>query len=95
MGKFCMAKVVQVAWGQNRHTDSSATLASAITEDIPWIIKVEFIIVPSKNTITDVSVVRIRVTTVSAVEPCWMDPIVDFLAEDCMLDDEKEASRVR
>ena len=95
MGKFCMAKVVQVAWGQNRHTDSSATLASAMTEDIPWIIKVELIIEPSKNTITDVSVVRIRVTTVSVVEPCWMDPIVDFLAEDCMLDDEKEASRVR
>ena len=95
MGKFCMAKVVQVAWGQNRHTDSSATLASAMTEDIPWIIKVELIIEPSKNTITDVSVVRIRVTTVSAVEPCWMDLIVDFLAEDCMLDDEKEASRVR
>ena len=55
----------------------------------------ELIIEPSKNTITDVSVVGIRVTTVSAIEPCWMDPIVDFLAKDCMLDDEKEASRVR
>ena len=84
-----------MAWGQNRHTDSSATLASAMTEDIPWIIKVELIIEPSKNTITDVSVVGINVTIVSTAESCWMDSIVDFLAKDCIPDDEKEASRVR
>ena len=34
MGKFCTAKVVQVARGQNRHTDSLATLVSAMTEDV-------------------------------------------------------------
>ena len=33
-GKFCIAKVVQVARGQNRHADSLATLVSAMTEDV-------------------------------------------------------------
>ena len=32
---------------------------------------------------------------VATSEPCWMDPIIDFLAEDLVSDDEKEADRVR
>ena len=94
MGKFCTAKVVQVARGQNRHADSLATLASAITEDVSQIIKVKLITKPSINTVTDVGVVGISITTVSTAEPCWMDPIVDFLAEDRIPDDKKEASKV-
>ena len=66
-----------------------------MTEDVPRIIKVELITEPSINTVTDVSVARISFTAVTIAEPCWMDPIVDFLAEDCIPDDEKETSRVR
>ena len=95
MGKFCMAKVVQVAWGQNIHADSLATLASAMTEDVPRIIKVELITEPSINTVIDIGIVGISVIAVSTAEPCWMDLIVDFLAEDRIPDDEKEASKVR
>ena len=73
-----------MARGQNRHVDSLATLASAMTEDVPRIIKVELISEPSINTVSDVSVARISVTAVTIAEPCWMDPIVDFLAEDCI-----------
>ena len=40
MSQFTKAKVVQVAWRQNRCTDSLATLASSMTEDVPRIIKV-------------------------------------------------------
>ena len=82
MGKFRTAKVVQVAWGQNRHADSLATLASAMNEDVPWIIKVELIMEPSINTVTNVGVAGIGVTAVLTAEPCWMDTIIDFLAED-------------
>ena len=39
MGKFYMEKLIQVAQGQNRHVDSLATLASAMAEDVPWLIK--------------------------------------------------------
>ena len=95
MGKFCTAKVVQVARGQNRHADSLATLASAMTEDVPQIIKVELIMKPSINTMTDDGVARISVTVVTIAESCWMDLIVNFLAEDHISDDEKDASRVR
>ena len=69
-------------------------LASAMTEDVPRIIKVELIIEPSINTMTDASIAEICVTAVSTVEPCWMDSIVDFLAEDRISNDEKEASKV-
>ena len=69
MGKFCVAKVVQVARGQNRHADSLATLVSTMTEDVPRIIKVELIMEPSINTVTDVGVAGISVTAVSTAEP--------------------------
>ena len=84
MDKFSIAKVVQVALGQNRHADSLATLASTMTKDVPRIIKVELIIELSINTITDVGIVGISATIVSTIEPCWMDSIIDFLAEDCI-----------
>ena len=40
MGKLCTTKVTQVAWEQNRHANSLATLASAMIENVPWLIKV-------------------------------------------------------
>ena len=77
-----------MAQGQNRHANSLATLASSMTEAVPRIIKVELIAKPSINAV-------IGVTVVSASGPCWMDLIIDFLVEDRVLDDEKEASRIR
>ena len=47
MAKFSTTSVTQVARGKNRHADSLATLASAMTEDIPQQIKVELISEPS------------------------------------------------
>ena len=84
-----------MAWGQNRHADSLATLASTMNKDVPWIIKVELITEPSINTVTNVGVAGISVTAVLTAEPCWMDPIINFLAEDRIPDDEKWASKVR
>ena len=48
-----------------------------MTEDVPWLIKVELIAELSINTVVGVIVV-----VISTVEPCWMDSIIDFLAED-------------
>ena len=69
------AKVVQVARGQNRYVDSLATLVSSLTEEIPWLIKVELVAELSINTKVGVSVVAI-------FDMCWMDPIIDLLVED-------------
>ena len=88
MSQFTKAKVVQVAWGQNRHADTLAKLASSMTEDVPRIIKVELIAQLSIYT-------AIGVAVVSTSVPCWMDPIMNYLTKDQVPDDEKEANWVR
>ena len=37
----------------------------------------------------------VGVSLVMTTEPCWMDPIVDFLAENRVPADEKEVEKVR
>ena len=37
----------------------------------------------------------VDVAMVSTTRPCWMNPIMDFLAEDKVPDDEKEAKKIR
>lgn len=49
-------------------------------------IKVEVLAEPSIDA-------RVNVSTVIVFEPCWMDPIIDFLVEDHVPTDEKEAKR--
>ena len=80
-------KVVQVARGQNRHADSLATLALSSTKGIPRLIKVELITESSISA-------GVGVSLVATVEPCRIDPIISFLAEDRVPDDEKEAEKV-
>ena len=77
-----------MARGQNRHAYSLATLASLMTEEVPRLIKVELVVEPSINA-------AVGVLMVAMSKSCWMDPIIDFLVEDRVPDDEKEASRVR
>ena len=77
-----------MARGQNRHTNSLATLALSMTDEVPRMIKVELIAEPSINAVVGVSMVAMS-------ELCWMDPIINFLAKDRVLNDEKEADRVR
>ena len=84
-----------MACGQNRHADSLTTLALAMTEDVPWLIKVELITESRINNATDVDVAGVGVTVILTTGPCWMNPIIDFLAEDWVADDKKEANRVR
>ena len=64
-------------------------------EDVPWLIKVKLITEPRINNATDVDVAGVGVTVILTTGPCWMDPIIDFLAEDRVPDDEKETNRVR
>ena len=59
-------------------------------EDVPLLIKVELIEERSINT-----TVGVGVAAISSAERYWMDPIINFLAEDRLLNDEKEASKVR
>jgi len=78
--------VVQVDRGQNRQADSLAKLASSSTKEIPRLIKVELVVESSIN-------VGVGVSLVTTVEPCWMDPIINFLAEDRVPADEKKQKK--
>lgn len=76
-----------MAQGQNRHANSLAILASSLTEDVSRLIKVKLV---PKLSIK----VKVGISMVAISEPCWMDPIIEFLAEDRVPTDEKEANRV-
>ena len=38
---------------------------------------------------------RVEVVQVAVADPCWMNPIIDFLAEDKVPEDEDEANKIR
>ena len=84
-----------MARAQNRHVDSLATLASSIAKDIPRLIRVELVPETSIKVAEGEGAARIEVTTVATLGLSWMDPIIDFLADDRIPDDEKEANKVR
>ena len=75
MDQFLKAQVVQVIRRQNWHANSLDTLASSLTDEVPRFIKMELIPKPSINA-------GVGVLVVAVFEPCWMDPIMDFLVED-------------
>ena len=87
MNQFLKVKVVQVARGQNWHADSLATLVSSLIEEEPRLIKVDLVVEPSIDA-------RVGISMVAIFKPCWMNTIIDFLVEDRVSADEKEADRV-
>ena len=95
INKFGTVKVVQIGRAQNRHANSLATLASSMTEEVPRLIKVELIREPSIGMRDNCMMAGVDVAMISTTRPCWMDPIIDFLAEDRVSDDEKEAKKIR
>ena len=94
MVKFCITSVTQVARGRNRHADLLATLASAMTKDIPRQIKVELIAKPSISATTDWAT-KVDVAAIITTGSCWMELIIEFLVEDRIPDDESEANKIR
>ena len=95
ISNFCTVEVIQVARAQNRHADSLATLASSIAEEIPRLIRVELVLKPSIKVAGDEGAAKVEVTTVTTLGPSWMNPIIDFLADDRIPDNEKEANKIR
>ena len=82
MNKFGTAKVAQVGRAQNRHSDSLTMLALSLTEEALRLIKVELIAEPRISMTDSIGITEVDVAMISATRPCWMDLIIDFLAED-------------
>ncbi|XP_075650149.1 uncharacterized protein LOC142620709 [Castanea sativa] len=88
MGNFVTVKIERIARGQNRYADSLATLASSIADEVPQLIRVKLVLEPSITA-------RALILQVIKAKKCWMDQIIDFLAEDRAPKDGKEVARVR
>ena len=86
--KFRRVKIVQITQGQNRYADSLAMLTSLLADEIPQLIKVEVVHDPSIDS-------KVGVSTVSSLESSCMDSIIQFLADDRLPSESKEAYRVR
>ena len=88
-----------MARAQDRHVDSLTMLASSMMEEVPRLMKVELIVEPSINAVIGVGVgvvvAGVDIAMILATGPCWMDPIIDFLVEDRVPNDENEANRIR
>ena len=88
MSKFQNMRLVQISRGQNRHADSLTMLASSLINEVSRLIKVEVVKKPSIDS-------KVKVLAITISKPCWMDPIVEFLAENHLPSESKEADKVR
>ena len=95
IGQFGTVKMAQVGRSQNKHADSLAMLASSSTKNIPRLVKIDLIREPSIEVKSDDKLAGVEVAMMSMANPCWMNPIIDFIAEDKVPDDEKEAKKIR
>ena len=79
----------QVPQGKNSHVDSFATLATISKEDLPQIILVESYVSPAYDELPPVGVNFMR------IGPSWQDPLVTFLKDGILPEDNIEAEEVR
>ena len=73
----------------NTHADSLATLATSSAQTLPRVILVEDLCKPSVMTREVIHVHQVR------VGPSWMDPIVLFLKDGILLEENTKADKIR
>ena len=86
--KFMLVQVKHVPRVENSRVDTLVKLATAPQEDLGRSTPVEYLAEPSID-LFDVVVAPIE------SEPSWMDPIWDYIIDGSLLDDPKEASKIR
>ena len=86
--KFMLVQVKHVPRAENSRADALAKLATAPQEDLSSSTPVEYLAEPSID-LCDVQVAQIR------SEPNWMDPIWDYIIDERLPDDPKEAAKIR
>ena len=83
-----LVQVKHVPRAESSRADALAKLATALQEDLGWSTPVEYMAEPSIDPYSMV---------VAPVEfaPSWMDPIWNYIIDGSLLDDPKEASKIR
>ena len=83
-----LVQVKHVPRAENSRADALEKLATASQEDLSSSTPVEYLAEPAID-LCDVQVAQIR------FEPNWMDPIWDYIVDECLPDDPKEAAKIR
>ena len=86
--KFVLVQVKHVPRAENSRADALAKLMTASQEDLSSSTPVEYLAKPSID-LCDVQVTQIR------SDPNWMNPIWDYIIYGHLLDDPKEAAKIR
>ena len=89
LSKFDFVQVEQIRRKHNSHADTLAKLATALETDLYRTVTVEVLSTPS----TLIDTVD-RVCSTSSVAS-WMDPLIAYLRDDCLLEDPKTASIIK
>ena len=86
--KFVLVQVRHVPIAENSRVDALAKLATALQEDLSKSTPVEYLVEPS------IDLCNVEIAHVGS-EPSWTDPIWDYIIDRHLLDDPKEAAKVR
>ena len=87
--KFESFSLLHIPRSGNTHTDSLATLASSLVQNLPRVILVKDLYKPTEVKGMATYVQQIRVGS------SWMDHIVSFLKDDTLPSDKLEANKIR
>ena len=86
--KFIWVQIKHVPRAENTRANALAKLATTSQEDLDRLVSFEHLLEPSVNIDNE------EVSPIIS-EPSWMDPIWDYLADEILPSDPKEASKLR
>ena len=86
---FEFFSLMHVSRSGNTHADSLATLATSSVQDLPRMILVEDLCKIGTTTEDTVRIHQVR------RNPSWIDPIVNFLQDDILLEEKLEVEKIR
>ena len=87
--KFESFDLQHIRRGGNTHADSLATLATSSAQNLPRVILIEDLGKPSEEKGNMIYVPHVR------IGPSWMDPIIQFLSKDVLLEEKSKAEKIR
>ena len=86
---FKKVEFSHISRGSNGHADSLASLASSVADPFPRIISVELLPFSSLTPSNGGLVLSIHLSA------SWMDPIVAYLRDEILPEDQKESEQIR
>ena len=86
--KFESFNLQHISRSGNTHADSLATLATSLAQNLPRVILIEDLGKPSGIKRNMICVPHVK------IGPSWMDPIIQFLSKDVLLEDKSEAEKI-